>query len=66
MDERALALQKEQIAACCAFVDQALGSTGDVVRDHMVDGDTPASNRDSRLAGSDKDALAATRLGGIS
>ena len=50
MNERALALDKEQLAAAfVAFDDEPFRRTGEEVGDDGVDGDPPARDRDPRL-----------------
>ena len=50
VDERALALDEEKIAASGAFDHEALGRTGQEVRDHGIDGNPPSRDGDSGLA----------------
>ena len=55
MDERALALDPEELAAALGPLDdEPLGGAGDEVRDDGVDRDPPARDRDARLAGRDE------------
>ena len=59
MDERALALHPEQLAAALAALDdEALGGAGDEVGDDRVDRDPPAGDRHARLPGRDEDRAA--------
>src|SRR5204863_6493012 len=56
MDERALPLHPEELAAARAsFDDEAFGRAGDEVRDDRIDGYPPPRDRDARLAGRDED-----------
>ena len=48
--ERALALDEQQRRALRALLDQPRGGAGDEVRDHVVDRDPPAGDRDARSA----------------
>ena len=58
MDERALALDEEELAATArALDDEPLGGAGEEVGDDRVDRDAPAGDRDARLAGRDEDRL---------
>src|SRR5207248_4697964 len=58
VDERALTLDEEQLAASAlAFDDQALSRASEEVGYHRVDGDPPARDRDPRLAGGDEDGF---------
>ena len=66
MEQRALALDPEQLAAAVAAFDhERLGGAGEEVGDDGVDGDPPPRDRDPGLAGRDELALDATaaRLG---
>ena len=53
MEERALALDEEQVPALGALVHQPLRGAGHVVGDHVVDGDAPAGDRHAGLTGGD-------------
>src|SRR5919198_4514897 len=58
--ERALALDEEQLAASMVTLDdEALRRSGEEVGDDGVDGDPPARDRDSGLAGWHEDGLQA-------
>src|SRR5690349_19366858 len=51
MQDRTLPLDPKEVAAPGALDDEALGRTGEEIRDDGVDGDAPAGDRDPRLAG---------------
>ena len=56
VQERALALDPEQLSAARgALDDELLGGAGDEVGDDRVDGDPPAGDRDPGLPGRDED-----------
>ena len=56
VDERALPLDEEQLAAApLALDDEPLGGAGEEVGDDRVDGDAPACDRDPRLSGRHED-----------
>ena len=62
MQERALALDPEQLAAALDALDhEPLGGAGDEVGDDGVDGDPPAGDRDPGLPGRDEHASARPR-----
>jgi hypothetical protein len=61
MQQRALPLEKQQIAALATLIDQRLGGPVHVIGDAVIDGDPPPRDRDARLAGCDEDALATAR-----
>ena len=66
MEQRALALDPEQLAAAVtAFEHERLGGAGEEVGDDGVDGDPPPRDRDPGLAGRDELApdAAPARLG---
>ena len=51
VEERALALDEEQVAALRALVHEPLGGPGHVVGDHVVHGQPPAGDRNPGLPG---------------
>jgi hypothetical protein len=55
VQDRALALDPEQVAPLRAFDDEALGGAGQEIGDDGVDGDPPSRDRDSGLAGGNED-----------
>ena len=55
MEERALALHEQQVAALGALVHEPLGGARHVVGDHVVHRDAPAGDRHAGLAGGDVD-----------
>ena len=58
MGDGSLSLDEQQrAAALVTFDDEPLGGAGDEVGDDRVDGDPPARDRDSRLAGRDEARL---------
>ena len=62
MRDRALAFDEEQLSPTLVPLDdEALGRAGDEVRDHGVDGDPPAGDRDPGLAGGDEAGCEPTR-----
>src|SRR5207248_10476216 len=58
VDERALTLDEEELAASAlALDDQALGRAREEVGNDGVDSDSPTGDRDPRLAGGDEDGF---------
>src|SRR5919109_3884169 len=54
MNDRSLTLDPQELATLRAFEDEPLRRTGQEVRHDRVDGDPPAGDHDSRLAGRDE------------
>ena len=55
VQDRALPLHEQEVSALGPLEHESLGRAGDVVGDHVIDGDAPARDRDADLPGGHED-----------